>query len=436
MINFFVSGQRIRYYTPVIAADTLNYLTAHFSFTDSEWDEYTKWAHFRNGDTVYDIELNEDDEIDENDSLNLTVGEWEVYLTGSSGDARLTTVPVVITVKESGLIDAPLHVIPQSAAEQIDSKASQALLLAQSVKDRADAGEFDGTDGHSFSLIGYYDSLEELEAEVSEPAVGDAYGIGETAPYDIYVWDSVNGTWVNNGAIQGIQGETGPMGVTFTPSVDANGNLSWTNDGGLDNPETRNITGPTGATGDTGAAGASAYDKAVEAGYTGTEATFYSALTAMPFHNARHLPNGADPITIKTGNVEDAAITRAKLAKDSLFSPVKTISANYTLLPEDIGKTLMIYNVPSGTTSITITVPDTTTDQGMPTGAEFAVFLNQRGITVNFTRASSSVYIGCSEWGTFSTSQNLKLSNRMSMVALKKMFTNPYWYVSGEYETE
>ena len=44
----------------------------------------------------------------------------------------------------------------------------------------------------------------------------------------------------------GIQGKTGNTGVTFTPHVDSQGNLSWTNDGGLENPATVNIKGPKG----------------------------------------------------------------------------------------------------------------------------------------------------------------------------------------------
>ena len=39
---------------------------------------------------------------------------------------------------------------------------------------------------------------------------------------------------------------SGGNGVTFTPSVDAAGNLSWTNDGDLPNPETVNIRGSNG----------------------------------------------------------------------------------------------------------------------------------------------------------------------------------------------
>lgn len=49
--------------------------------------------------------------------------------------------------------------------------------------------------------------------------------------------------------IQGIDG------VTFTPSLDEDGNLSWTNNGNLDNPETVNIKGPQGETGEVGPKG-------------------------------------------------------------------------------------------------------------------------------------------------------------------------------------
>lgn len=41
-------------------------------------------------------------------------------------------------------------------------------------------------------------------------------------------------------------------GVTFTPSVDKNGNLSWSNDGDLDNPDPVNIRGGNGTPGTNG----------------------------------------------------------------------------------------------------------------------------------------------------------------------------------------
>lgn len=47
----------------------------------------------------------------------------------------------------------------------------------------------------------------------------------------------------------------GVNGTTYTPSVSAAGEISWTNDGGKDNPEPVNIKGPKGDTGPQGAPG-------------------------------------------------------------------------------------------------------------------------------------------------------------------------------------
>lgn len=317
MIEFFVSGQSLKFFTPVVAADSLNYLTAKVNFNE-EWYGYSKWLHFRQGEdlsaTVYDISLDENDEVTADDALNLGIGEWEIYVTGTKDSSRLTTETVILTVKESGLIDAPLHGLPMSVAEQVDFKANQALLVAMSVKEAAENGEFDGK---GFTVKGFYASLDDLLSSVT-PEIGDAYGIGIDEPYDIYMWDSINSEWVNIGPIQGVKGDDGAQGVTFTPSVDSNGNISWINDGGLENPVVRNIRGPKGETGAQGADGKSPYQIASENGYTGTETTFNNALTAFPYHNARHLPDGADPITVKTGNIDDNAVTAEKLATGAI----------------------------------------------------------------------------------------------------------------------
>ena len=314
MLECYVCGQSLKLYTPVIAADSLHYLTGLAHFSGSDWDGHSAWLHFRQGETVYDVALDEDGAFGEDAELTLTVGEWELYMTGSDGEDRLTTVPVMLTVKASGLVDAPLHPMPLSVAEQVDSKASTALAFATAVKAAAEAGAFDGEDGKSFVIEGFYDTFADLTAAVPDPEAGEAFGVGTTAPYDIYIWDAVNSSWRNNGTIQGARGETGARGATFTPSVDASGNLSWTNDGGMTNPATQNIRGPAGADGATGPAGQSAFDAAAAAGYSGTEATFNAALAAIPYHNARHLPTGADPITVQTGNLANASVTAAKIA--------------------------------------------------------------------------------------------------------------------------
>lgn len=315
MIEFFVSGQSLKFFSPVIAADSLNYLTARVNFADHEWEGYSKWLHFRQNDELgadtYDVQLDDNNEITADKKLNLALGQWEIYLTGTKEEARLTTVPVILTVKESGLIDAPLHELPMSVAEQVDYNASLALSFAREIKEAAEAGAFNGT---SLSPLGHFSTAEELEALIPQPKAGDVYSVGLEIPYDIYTWDSINFVWRNQGQLQGPPGEDGKDGTAFVPAVDANGNISWRNDGGLENPETRNIMGPPGKDGAVGPAGPGAFEKAQEAGYTGTAETFYAALTYMPYHNKRHLPDGADPITLETGNIADEAVTAAKLA--------------------------------------------------------------------------------------------------------------------------
>lgn len=54
---------------------------------------------------------------------------------------------------------------------------------------------------------------------------------------------------------KGDKGDKGNDGITYTPSVDSSGNLSWTNNGGLSNPTTVNIKGAKGDTGPQGLQG-------------------------------------------------------------------------------------------------------------------------------------------------------------------------------------
>lgn len=96
---------------------------------------------------------------------------------------------------------------------------------------------------------------------------------------------------------QGKTGATGATGAVFTPSVDTSGNISWTNNGGLENPETRNIRGPQGATGDTGAQGPK--------GDTGPQGPAGSdaSVTAENIESALgYTPANADDIPTKLAN--------------------------------------------------------------------------------------------------------------------------------------
>ena len=146
-----------------------------------------------------------------------------------------------------------------------------------------------GETGAGFLVKGYYETASALEASVQAPMAGDAYGVGTSEPYDIYIFDGVTESWINNGPLQGARGEKGDKGdpgadgapgkdgaqgpagaegtpgqdgTTFTPSVSAAGVLSWTNDGGKQNPASVSIRGPAGTPGQDGSAGPAGADGA------------------------------------------------------------------------------------------------------------------------------------------------------------------------------
>lgn len=182
-----------------------------------------------------------------------------------------------------------------------------------------------GDTGTGLDIKGTYATLLQLETAVLSPAQGDMYNVGTAAPYTIYMWDTTETPgWKSQGQLQGPegprgeqgpQGEQGPPGADgapgqagapgvagqngadgedggyYQPAVDSAGNLTWTaSKSGMPGVAGANIRGPAGADGAPGqdgadgapgAAGKSAYQAAVEKGYTGTEEEFNTALAGM-----------------------------------------------------------------------------------------------------------------------------------------------------------
>lgn len=82
--------------------------------------------------------------------------------------------------------------------------------------DKGDPGQ-KGETGSGFVVKGYYGTVSALQTSVKNPAVGDAYGVGASEPYDIYIYDGVTRTWINNGPLQGAKGDHGPKGDKGEP---------------------------------------------------------------------------------------------------------------------------------------------------------------------------------------------------------------------------
>ena len=115
----------------------------------------------------------------------------------------------------------------------------------------------DGAPGKGLTIIGHFDTVENLEASVTMPEPGDAYSVGTVNPYDIYTYDGVLLSWLNNGPLQGVEGPQGPKGDKG--DVGPRGPKGDKGDVGPQGPKgDKGDIGPRGPKGDTGADGSDA----------------------------------------------------------------------------------------------------------------------------------------------------------------------------------
>ena len=126
IINGFVKSQDLSLSVPMVVSDTISYLQFRFYFRTEEWVGMTKWAHFAQGCTVYDIPL-QDDEIPAGE-LSLPAGPWKIYVHGTkyeNGEAtqRITTDEVTFMVKKTGCgCDGPLPIPQLSVGERLEAR--------------------------------------------------------------------------------------------------------------------------------------------------------------------------------------------------------------------------------------------------------------------------------------------------------------------------
>lgn len=138
MIIGYITGQSLKIQAPVVVSDSINYLTAQFFFQTEDWQNLTKWAHFKQGDKVYDFVL-KNDRIEKDAHLNLSDGEWEIYLHGNEfayGEVveRITTEIITLTVKKSGVLEGELFAEqPATAVESLNAKLDDVLKTITSL---------------------------------------------------------------------------------------------------------------------------------------------------------------------------------------------------------------------------------------------------------------------------------------------------------------
>ena len=149
-----------------------------------------------------------------------------------------------------------------------------------------------GDPGTGLDILGQYESLAALQAAVAQPEIGDNYYVGTAAPYSIYTWTDVGGVpqWLDGGQLQGAPGADGGY---YTPSVDGDGNLTWTaSKGGMEPAAGANIKGDPGSDGAPGADGGY-YTPSVDASGNLTWAASRSGMPGVTASNIRG-PKGDD----------------------------------------------------------------------------------------------------------------------------------------------
>ena len=106
-----------------------------------------------------------------------------------------------------------------------------------------------GPPGIGLTIIDYFDTLAELTSTITDPSNGDAYGVGTSAPFDIYVFGETSG-WVNNGPIEGPagqDGQQGPPGQDGTPGQPGQDGQQGPPGPGADATTIVNLVYPVGA---------------------------------------------------------------------------------------------------------------------------------------------------------------------------------------------
>ena len=120
MLTGIIRGQRLMLRTPIVVADSINYLTAQFAF-DADWKGRVITAYFVCGDKTITAELTSG-EITAAQGINLTAGRWELKLSGIKGDSRVTAGPVQFDVLPFGATEGELPDISLTQYEQLLAK--------------------------------------------------------------------------------------------------------------------------------------------------------------------------------------------------------------------------------------------------------------------------------------------------------------------------
>lgn len=148
---FLVDKNKVKHYTSdsdyTIPTDSINAIPFGFVLS-SDWEGYTLTSQITKADKTVNILL------DKNNAgmipPDMEEGIWNVSLFGvKDGNKRNTTIPATLKLVKSGYNPQGQPPIqpPEDLYAKLIKQIDEANKIAQSVRDDADAGKFDGKDG-------------------------------------------------------------------------------------------------------------------------------------------------------------------------------------------------------------------------------------------------------------------------------------------------
>ena len=245
VMNCTVRRQVLNIDAPTLVALSYDCINVKATFS-SEWDGMQKCLHIRNvaDQTLVGHILFENDEIGEDKGLNLSAGEWDVWIHGAKYEdntliKRITTDVKKIKVEATGSEDEILPDVGPSVAEQAVAAAERAEAAADSAEQSATGASESADDA-----VAAANSAEQsaTNAATSE-SNAQTYANRAEQAVSRYPYINTNGNWMvyNVNDSEFVDTGVNAHGSTFYPHVNDEGTLSWTNDAGLPNPDPVNL---------------------------------------------------------------------------------------------------------------------------------------------------------------------------------------------------
>ncbi len=330
--------------------------------------------------------------------------------------------------------------------------AGQALTESEKAQARENIGAVPF--GSNLKILGHFDTVAELESSAPRN-VGDAYSVGATTPYNLYIYDGLSEEWKDYGQIRATDISTRYI---ENQSVAVAG---WTADTTVfaDYTYKAQIT-MSAATADDfpiisfepkdAASGnfcpvAFAFDGYLEIWAKEIPAAAINipvATIIVNGGNGRGITNATGGIaagSIKTADladgsvvaskIKDEGVTRDKLSINALITPILTLPASYTVTRADTGKTLRFAN---GNQDFVLNVVK---DDQIPVGATYAIFrYAAKSNKIVFGDTAKVTFLGNSNWVVGPTFTIPEAFGQIAIMKFASDNTHDYWHVSGPAE--